>query len=601
LYPELPFQLVPCPRWADGSLSFRIDGRVTSLDITPDGCYVIAGCSDGTVRLYSLAPAHSRWGHEGILLGQIHAKGLITNLIFHVEVTGDGRFAFAGVMKGSTEMMAYDLGRLPSAGHGGTLSKETAETMIDSFTNLDPKLRGFGAASKLAGAGAEEDERCEYRLICGMGIKNLHIWSFRPPTVEGGEPEWECIFDRATNGMSIELLGVRNGGREAVSKSNGQCVRVWSLTTESDNENDAAEGSPGGSSVGSGGGGGGGGARAAYKDVNNTQDALAILSDFAFGGATQLALVKLDAQAVANRMEVALPSVPGNGVKQKRRQLCSIKEVIGTHDGTHVVVICSDGSVFYYERDSTSAAGELILLPGLTVPEDEDCTFSLAQVGSRQQVVVVKSRWLASDRCGEISVKPLSIVPRAARGEGSGPDPQPQRKALKEMDTNKNITAPPGADESPDATAKAAGKPPMPTTEKEKRPPATTKPSAGDGAPKVKRKSKDGNKDGRGPGRPPKERAPSSAGQAGDGGEPKPPRRQAPPPLPAEAFKRPKPFDPFLVMKTKRARGPEGGGKLPASTRHAREEEASRLTERFAHQVRGDALVSAGGDDDDDA
>jgi hypothetical protein len=104
--------------------------------------------------------------------------------------------------------------------------------------------------------------------------------------------------------------------------------------------------------------------------VNTTQDALAILSDFAFGGAAQLALVKLGAQAVANRVEAALPSVPGSGVKQKRTQLCSIKEVV------HMVFICSEGSFLYYDRDSTSAAGELVLLIS-----GSDRAFSLAQVG----------------------------------------------------------------------------------------------------------------------------------------------------------------------------------------------------------------------------
>lgn len=63
---------------------FTPDGKVTSVDLTADGAYVVAGCSDGTIRLYSMADAG--WGCEGVILGQIHAKGLITNLIFHVEV-----------------------------------------------------------------------------------------------------------------------------------------------------------------------------------------------------------------------------------------------------------------------------------------------------------------------------------------------------------------------------------------------------------------------------------------------------------------------------------------------------------------------------------
>jgi hypothetical protein len=68
---------------------FTPDGKVTSVDLTPDGAYVIAGCSDGTIRLYSMA--EPGWGCEGAILGQIHAKGLITNLIFHVEVGQGGK------------------------------------------------------------------------------------------------------------------------------------------------------------------------------------------------------------------------------------------------------------------------------------------------------------------------------------------------------------------------------------------------------------------------------------------------------------------------------------------------------------------------------
>ena len=71
---------------APPSRRFLPDGKVTSVDLTPDGTYVIAGCSDGTIRLYSMVSASS-WGREGLILGQIHAKGLITNLIFHVEVS----------------------------------------------------------------------------------------------------------------------------------------------------------------------------------------------------------------------------------------------------------------------------------------------------------------------------------------------------------------------------------------------------------------------------------------------------------------------------------------------------------------------------------
>ena len=233
---------------------FTPDGKVTSVDLTPDGAYVIVGCSDGTIRLYSMA--EPGWGCEGLILGQIHAKGLITNLIFHVEVradpplsprlarpihthphrpsfyntihipkqvTDDGRFAFAGVLRGSVEMFAYDLTRLPAGqwGADGTptppprrLSRAQADALIECHTNLDPKLRGFGAVARVDREGAGTAP--EYRLVCGLGIKNLHVWRFhegaRPgPGAGPQEPLWECLYDLVSSGMSIELLAVRPG------------------------------------------------------------------------------------------------------------------------------------------------------------------------------------------------------------------------------------------------------------------------------------------------------------------------------------------------------------------------------------------------------
>lgn len=230
---------------------FTPDGKVTSVDLTPDGAYVVAGCSDGTIRLYSMHD--SGWGCEGAILGQIHAKGLITNLIFHVEVrkdkdallasvlhlstanpnpnthtrpqvTDDGRFAFAGVLRGSVEMFAYDLTRLPRGewAADGTpipppkrLSRAQAEALIDCHANLDPKLRGFGAAARLTGAADDgaSSPFPEYRLVCGLGIKNLHIWRFQERVQQEEEPVWECIYDLVSSGMSIELLALRPGKR----------------------------------------------------------------------------------------------------------------------------------------------------------------------------------------------------------------------------------------------------------------------------------------------------------------------------------------------------------------------------------------------------
>lgn len=54
-------------------------------------------------------PAGSSGG--SVMVARITAKGLHTHLRTHVQITGDGRFAFAGVLRGSSEMVAVDMSR----------------------------------------------------------------------------------------------------------------------------------------------------------------------------------------------------------------------------------------------------------------------------------------------------------------------------------------------------------------------------------------------------------------------------------------------------------------------------------------------------------
>ena len=83
---------------------------MTSLDITPHGCYVLAGCGNGMVLLFDLTQPT----HLPCLVGQIVAKGLHTNLLLTVKISEDCRFGFAGVNKGSSELLAIDLGVFPA-------------------------------------------------------------------------------------------------------------------------------------------------------------------------------------------------------------------------------------------------------------------------------------------------------------------------------------------------------------------------------------------------------------------------------------------------------------------------------------------------------
>ena len=68
-----------------------------------------AGCGNGIVLLFDLN-SNSKYGH---VIGFIEAKGLHTNLLVTVKFSPDGRFAFAGVSKGSMELLAIDLGNIP--------------------------------------------------------------------------------------------------------------------------------------------------------------------------------------------------------------------------------------------------------------------------------------------------------------------------------------------------------------------------------------------------------------------------------------------------------------------------------------------------------
>jgi hypothetical protein len=151
-----------------------------------------------------------------------------TNLLVTVKFSPDNRFGFAGVMKGSMEMLAVDVGQIPvwhdsalvggkpvpkiigrktkgivSIDQLGLRSMSKAAPLVCTYSHLDPKLRGFGAVTRL---------RCEeekYLLICGRGIKNVHVWLFAPSAQVDVPPKWTCLYDVTTNGVSIEALAFR--------------------------------------------------------------------------------------------------------------------------------------------------------------------------------------------------------------------------------------------------------------------------------------------------------------------------------------------------------------------------------------------------------
>ena len=230
-------QQIPFPDLTTFSklLRFKLSesvSEVTSLDITPNGCYVLIGCSNGMVILFSTAIAD----HEGTLVGHIQAKGLHTNLLLTVKITDDGRFCFGGVVNGSSDILGIDLGRLPCQ-ESGSLStnqknnhraKPQVKTeLITIYSHFDAKLRGFATATRVGYPStcvgnepimADTNGTSRYRLVCGRG-RVLHIWEFVP---ECTGPRWTCMFDVATNGNTIETIEFRHGGSEMLSKSAGR-------------------------------------------------------------------------------------------------------------------------------------------------------------------------------------------------------------------------------------------------------------------------------------------------------------------------------------------------------------------------------------------
>lgn len=124
-------------------------------------------------------------------------------------------------------------------------SRSDLNRRIRTYAHADGKLKGFGAAAVVRVGPNRSSWGDEYRLFCGRGIKNIHVWSFRPEhamttTAEGngrrpdgiGRPgmgrsgsggwgaggEWTCLFDTHTNGATVELVAFRNGGFEGISK-----------------------------------------------------------------------------------------------------------------------------------------------------------------------------------------------------------------------------------------------------------------------------------------------------------------------------------------------------------------------------------------------
>jgi WD40 repeat protein len=358
--------------------------EITSLDVAPHGGFVIVGCSSGVILFFDVTDNHSQ--RNGTFLAHIRAKGMHTSFRLNVKITEDSRMCFAGVLKGSSEMVAIDLSLYQLNWNrairekGGKLSRgaPSPSGAFDNsflhyfrlFSYSDAKLRGFGAAtcvpisstSTVAPEGTDLEQSVssrKYLLACGMGIKNVHVWqviihdyplltpsSSSSTSTEVVVPEekkrdeWSCIYDVASNGITITHLGFRNDGRELLTKSHGCNIRVWDVTKYQ------AEPL----------------AKPQYEDIANTFDVKCFLenSTFTYGGIYEFAAINVDKNIPkeANRNVLELPPVncadvvnmDDSSSRRRSRAMREVSDVLSTPDGAHVLILCSDGGVLYYKH-----------------------------------------------------------------------------------------------------------------------------------------------------------------------------------------------------------------------------------------------------------
>lgn len=242
---------------------FDMKTEVTSMDIAAHGALLVVGTSSGMILLFDLSNPLQQSG--GLLIGQIRAKGMHTSLLMTIKFSDDSRFCFAGVTKGSSEMLAIDLGHLlvewkewrrisapPIAeDSSGPVSDEIQQQQLQNlvtYSHSDAKLRGFDAVVHIMSSNdlrSESPNRSAlYRLACGKGIKNVHVWHFhveRMPVNDGSDAtsllgRWECVYDVASNGNTITNIEFRNFGRELLSKSAGMNIRLWTLNVATDED-----------------------------------------------------------------------------------------------------------------------------------------------------------------------------------------------------------------------------------------------------------------------------------------------------------------------------------------------------------------------------
>lgn len=312
---------------------------------------------------------------------------MYTQLMVRVAIPEDGKFIFAGVYRGSTEIRAFEVDSIefPSSSdlalssskdsdEDGNASDEdedasdfgVASAQAVSHTYSDAKLKGFGAVKSIL---RSKTSKTEYHLLCGLGIKNLHLWRFfqQPKTQEWS---WECVFDKQANGISLEFLSFHPSmSNQIISKSEHQNIRIWTLEEEYHDDDFGSVTLN----------------KKSHVDVKNTVDTTAVYGDYAYGGSESLALIDLRS---ASRMELDLPlstkeqqaqqdaattKTKNNAritasMRQRNsrrrgattgaedlggmRHMRTVSQVAGRETSPFTVGMCSDGSVFFHKPQS---------------------------------------------------------------------------------------------------------------------------------------------------------------------------------------------------------------------------------------------------------
>eukprot|EP01039_Chlorochromonas_danica_P000051 gene51-54_t len=345
----------------------QVNEEVTSIDIAPNGGFCIVACSNGAVLLFDMTNLINQ--KNGYLIGHIRPKGMHTSLKLTIKISEDSRFCFVGVRKGSSDMVAIDLGcfvtqweKFPALNMLSRARKQAQTSAsylllppFDTYTHNDPKLRGFGTATTVPipkDSNTYVNGTLRFWLACGMGIKNVHVWQLTISPLDANatpssdrRDQWICIFDVPTNGSSISHLTFRQEGRELLSKCDRMNLRLWDL---SQFDIDPTLKPP-------------------YEDIPNSADVKCMmeLTPFTFGGAYEFAVVKADrvTPKEANRNVFDLPDKLANANSamslddegsvsnlRRRRATREIEEVLATSDGQHGIILCADGFAMYFSR-----------------------------------------------------------------------------------------------------------------------------------------------------------------------------------------------------------------------------------------------------------